>query len=109
MHELGITRNVVAICSEQAHGAPVRRVTLEVGKLSAVLPEALRFCFDVCAKGTPLEGATLEIVEVPGAAVCEDCGATVAMERPYGRCACGGAKLRLVAGEELKIKTMEVA
>ena len=109
MHELGITRSVVAICSERAAGAQVRRVTLEIGKLSAVLPDSLRFCYDICARGTSLEGSVLEIIEVPGAAECRDCGATVALDRLYGRCACGGANLRLVAGEELKIKEMEVA
>ena len=69
MHELGITRNVVAICSEHANGAPVRRVTLEIGKLAAILPESVRFCFDICTKGTLLEGARLEIVESAGAAL----------------------------------------
>jgi hydrogenase nickel incorporation protein HypA/HybF len=109
MHELGITRSVVAICTEHAHGAPVRRVTLEIGKLSAVLPDAVRFCFDICAKGTLLEGAALEIIEVPGGALCRDCGAAVSLAALYGRCACGSANLQLVAGEELKIKDMEVA
>lgn len=66
MHELSITRNVVAICSEHAAGMRVTRVTLEIGKLAAVLPDSLRFCFDVCAKGTMLEGARLEIRETPG-------------------------------------------
>jgi len=46
---LGIARSVVAICSERANGAAVRRVTLEIGKLSAVLPESIRFCFDTCS------------------------------------------------------------
>ncbi len=109
MHELGITRNVVAICSERAAGARVKRVTLEIGKLSAVLPESVRFCFDICAQGTPLEGSLLEIIEVAGAALCRDCGDEVALTRLYGRCACGGANLRLISGEELKIKEMEVA
>ena len=109
MHELGITRNVVAICTEHANGAAVRRVTLQIGQLSAVMPDAVRFCFDLCAKGTPLEGATLEIVEVPGRAVCRACGAETALAQPYGRCACGSADLRLVAGEELNVKDMEVA
>lgn len=108
MHELGITRNVVAICSEHAHGASVLRVTLEIGRLSAVLPDALRFCFDICSRGTPLEGAELQIIEVPGAALCRDCGAEVALQAPYGRCRCGSANLRLVAGEELNVKEMEV-
>lgn len=109
MHELGITRNVVAICSERAAGNRVLRVTLEIGTLSAVMPDALRFCFDVCAKGTPLEGALLDVVEIPGRARCEDCGGEVAMASLSGQCACGSRRLRLFAGEELKIREMEVA
>ena len=109
MHELGITRSVVAICSERAAGAQVKRVTLEIGKLSAVLPESVRFCYDICAKGTTLEGSVLEIIEVPGAAICRDCGGEVRLSQLFGRCACGGTDLKLVSGEELKIKEMEVA
>ena len=108
MHELGITRSVVAICSERAAGAQVKRVTLEIGQLSAVLPASVRFCFDICAKGTPLEGSVLEIVEIPGTAVCRDCDGEVRLSQLFGRCACGGSNLRLVSGEELKIKEMEV-
>jgi hydrogenase nickel incorporation protein HypA/HybF len=108
MHELSITRNVVSICAERANGGAVSRVTLEIGKLSAVMPEAVRFCFDVCAKGTPLEGATLDIIEVPGRAQCLDCHGEVALATLAGRCQCGSNRLRVIAGEELKIKEMEV-
>lgn len=66
MHELSITRNVIAICAEQAAGAKVLRVTLEIGKRAGVMAESVRFCFDICAAGTVLEGATLEIVEPLG-------------------------------------------
>jgi hydrogenase nickel incorporation protein HypA/HybF len=66
VHELSITRNVVAIVSERAVGQRVTRVRLEIGRLTAVVPDSIRFCFDVCAQGTPLEGAELEIVESAG-------------------------------------------
>ena len=66
MHELSITRNVVAIVSERAEGQRVTRVRLEIGRLTAVMPDSIRFCFDICAQGTPLEGAELEIVESAG-------------------------------------------
>ena len=66
MHELSITRNVVAIVSERAEGQRVTRVRLEIGRLTAVMPDSIRFCFDICAQGTPLEGAELEIVESDG-------------------------------------------
>ncbi len=50
MHELGITQNIVAIVSERAGEQKVCRVKLEIGKLSAIFPDAIRFCFDICAK-----------------------------------------------------------
>lgn len=108
MHELGITRNVVSICSEQAGGHAVSRVRLEIGKLSAVLPEAVRFCFDICARGTLLDGAELEIVEVPGRGRCRECGRELALDQPYGVCACGSRAIDCIAGQELNIKEMEV-
>jgi hydrogenase nickel incorporation protein HypA/HybF len=108
MHELSIANSVVEICAEQAHGARVRRVTLEIGQLSAVLPEAIRFCFDVCAKDTVVEGAALEIVEMPGQARCLACGATLDVAVPFGQCACGSEDLELISGQQLKIRQMEV-
>ena len=109
MHELGITRNVVAIVGERPQGQKVLRVTLEVGRLSGMFPDAIRFCFDVCSKGTPLEGATLQIVDVEGRGHCSACGAEPAMTAPLGRCpVCREPSLRMVAGTELKIKEMEV-
>lgn len=108
VHEMGITRSVVAIVSEHAHGAKVTRVTLEIGRLAAILPDAVRFCFDICAQGTVAEGARLDIVEIPGRARCRNCGGELALDQPYGRCACGSADLELLAGEELKIREMEV-
>lgn len=109
MHELSITSGVVEICAERAQGAAVRRVTLEIGQLTAVLPDAVRFCFDVCAQGTPLEGAELLIVQPAGRGRCRDGGAELAMTTLVGRCACGSIDLQLVAGQELLVKEMELA
>lgn len=110
MHEFAITQNIVAIATSHAQGMPVLRVTLEIGKLSAIMPEAIQFCFDVCAQGTPVEGATLTIVEIPGRAQCNDCGGEMATDQPFGICGhCGSPHLTIIAGEELKIKELEVA
>lgn len=108
MHELSIASAVVETCAERAAGARVLRVRLEIGQLAAVLPDALRFCFDVCAQGTAVEGAQLEILETQGRAVCDDCRRAVTLAAPLGCCDCGGL-LRIVAGEELRVKDMEVA
>jgi hydrogenase nickel incorporation protein HypA/HybF len=66
MHELGITRNIVAIVGEAARGRRVVRITLEVGALAGVEVRAIAFCFDVVAKGTAVEGAVLDIVPLAG-------------------------------------------
>ncbi len=108
MHELAIATAVVDACAERAAGARVLRVCVEIGQLSAVLPDALRFCFEVCAQDTAIEGAELEITEVPGRARCDACGEVVALAVPWGCCGCGGM-LRIIAGKELRVKEMEVA
>ena len=66
MHELGISRNIVAIVGEAANGRRVRRITLEIGKLSGVMPHAIEFCFDLAAEDTKAAGAILDIRETAG-------------------------------------------
>lgn len=108
MHELAIAQEIVELVAERASGARVTRVVLEIGKLAAVLPDAVRFCFDLCVEGTVLEGASLVIIETPGRARCRACSADVCLERPFGRCECGGSDLEWLTGEELKVKNFEV-
>ena len=52
MHELGIVQQVIEIASQASGGRKVSKVVLEIGKLSAVLPDAVRFCFELCSEGT---------------------------------------------------------
>ncbi len=56
-----------------------------------------------------VEGAVLEIIETPARAACGDCAREVALEWPFGHCACGSANLRVIAGDELKVREMELA
>ncbi len=108
MHELGITRNIVAIVAEHAGDSRVKRVGLEIGKLSAIMPDAIRFCFDICSKDTVLEGAFLDIREIAGVGRCDSCHEEFPMDQPFGRCDCGSAHISCIAGLELNIKEMEV-
>ena len=108
MHEMGITQSIVAIVAEQAAGRKVTRVTLEIGKLAAIMPDAIRFCFDVVAKGSALDGAVLDIIEVPGRARCLDCGGDLVLTEIFERCSCGSRRLERISGEELNIKSMEM-
>jgi hydrogenase nickel incorporation protein HypA/HybF len=108
MHELGLAEEIVQIAQAGAKGARVKVVTLEVGKLAAVLPDALRACFELAIAQTLLEGAALEIVLVPGQGRCQACGALVEMHAPFTRCSCGGSQLEWLSGEGLRVTRLEV-
>lgn len=69
MHELAITQAIVEQCAARCEGARVLRVVIEIGTLSAVQPEAVRFAFSLCTEGTLLEGAQLEIRTPPNEAL----------------------------------------
>ncbi len=109
MHEMSIMRNVVDIVQEHAAGRPVRRLRLEVGLLSGVMPDALRFCFDMVARGTVLEGAVLEIVELPVRACCSACGEEEMLHEIRWQCSRCGGRLQWQGGDELAVKEMELA
>jgi hydrogenase nickel incorporation protein HypA/HybF len=109
MHELGITLEIVEAVVRRAAGRKVHRVRVEVGRLTAVVPSALRFCFDVCAADAGIEGAELVVDEVAGVARCRACDAEIRTDVPYGECSCGGIDLAWIAGHELRIVEMEVS
>lgn len=108
MHELGIASNIVAIVAEAANGRSVRHVTVEIGKLSGVMAEAIAFCFDVVAEGTCVQGAELEIREIEGFARCLSCAAEFSIDCLLTPCACGSHRLAYLRGEELNVKSMEI-
>jgi hydrogenase nickel incorporation protein HypA/HybF len=107
MHELGITRNIAAIVLEAAKGKRVTRIGVDIGVLAGIMADAVAFCFDVVAKGTPLEGAKLEIRRIEGAALCRQCDTEFPIENLHTPCSCGSRNVAVLRGEELMIKTME--
>ena len=61
MHELAITEGVVDAVTGRLPGTRITWVRLEIGALSGVVADSVRFCFDLVTEGTDLEGARLEI------------------------------------------------
>lgn len=108
MHEISITRNIVAIVDEAAAGRRVSRVTLDIGRLSGIMDDAIRFCFPIVAAGTALAGAALDINLIDGRAKCGDCDAEFFADTLFTPCPCGSRRTIRVAGEELLVKTMEL-
>ena len=100
----------IAMIKRGVRASDVKRmlVALEIGQHALILPDSIRFCFDLCSEGTVLEGATLEIREIPGRATCRDCGSEVMLEQPFATCSCGSSDMQWLSGDEIKIKEMEV-
>lgn len=112
MHEMSLAENVIELVEYRARREGCRRVKtvrLEIGKLSGVAPDAIRFCFDAVAGGTLAEGAVLDIVEQDGSAWCFDCGGTMPLAARGDPCpGCGGHRLRLDDGMAMRVKELEV-
>ena len=112
MHEMSLTESVVEIAVDEARKNRARKVTriwLEVGALSHVEPEALAFCFQAVSAGTLAEGAQLEIERIPGAGWCLDCEKTVPLAERFGACPeCGRFRVQMTAGDEMRIREMEI-
>ncbi len=113
MHEMGIVQSMLDILEQQAQIHKARRivkVSLEFGALTAVLPDSIRFAFDVLSKGTVAEGAFLDVTIIPISARCIECGREHVMDRYEPLCpACETGALQIVAGrDEMRIASMEV-
>ena len=112
MHEMSIVQNLVEIIQEEMaahHAKTLRSVRLQVGEMSAVVPDALSFCFEVITGGTGLEGARLLIDMVPLEGACSACGERFRIQDFSFRCPkCGSSAVETVSGRELSIVEIEV-
>ncbi len=109
MHELAIAESVVDTVTERLAGAKVTCVHLEIGALSGVVADSIRFCFDLATEGTGLAGARLEITEPPAQCRCRACGADFQPDSPIVLCPCGSPDVAVLNGEQLKIVSVQVA
>ena len=109
MHEMSITQGIIDLCLEHAGLRRVRSLDVEIGELSSVVPEAIEFCFEACSRETLLEGARLNIIRIPGMGHCLECRRETPLAELYGSCQqCGGNRVTIVSGEELRVREIEV-
>ena len=109
MHELSIAESIIGIAERHAAGRRVTKVQVKVGHLRQVVPSALAFSFELVAEGTPVEGADLELEEVPAVGLCRDCEAESQLVNfPFQCRTCGGFDLEVLRGEELLVESLEL-
>lgn len=112
MHEMALCEGIIQIVEDEARRQPfskVKAVYVEIGALSHVAPEAMKFCFEAVAARTIAQGATLEIIERPGLAWCMACSSSVEINQRGEPCpSCGSYQLQITAGEAMRVKELEV-
>ena len=102
MHELPFVMRLLAetdgIARENGMDR-IRRIRLEIGALSGIVPECVSLYFESASDGHAAEGAELEFTETPALLKCADCGrefphqpkeAHAAGRDPFLCPACGG-------------------
>lgn len=113
MHELSIAVNIVDIALKEAKKASAEKITdvhLDVGALSGIITEALDFAMQMAVKDSILEDAKIHIREIAGRARCEECAKEFPLDDLFETCPhCSSLKLKIIDGQELKIRSLNVA
>ncbi len=114
MHEMGIAMQVAEIATasipDNMKDVRVEKVNLKVGRLAAVVPASLRFCFEIITKDTALSGAELHIEEIPVVARCRECDTEWTIAGPVFTCErCKSGSVEILSGQELNIESIEIA
>lgn len=110
MHEYSIVQSLVdsVEAAAAAHrGAAVHRVEVSIGELAGVDCALLTTAYEVFRAGTLCELATLAIDRIPARWECPHCGTAIARGSLL-RCATCDEPARLVAGDEIVLKRIEL-
>ena len=113
MHELGVVFHIadtLARIAKENQVTRIRRVTLELGEVSTVVPEYLIDVWNWNCKRTPLlTGCELVIERIPAVTHCGACGRDYPTV-PQGKICphCGSPQTWLLQGNEFTIKEIAV-
>lgn len=113
MHEMGIVMQIIDIAvsaiPKTIQDPKIKQLNLKIGKLTAIVPQSLKFCFEIASKDTLLNGAVLNIEEIPIVAECKDCQHEWSIDEPVFKCPkCDSGSLNIISGREMNITSLEL-
>jgi hydrogenase nickel incorporation protein HypA/HybF len=101
--------DIVAETARREGATRVKTVWLELGRLSAVEPDAMTFCFGAITRGTVADGASLVIVPVEGRAWCMQCCVSVPLDARTEPCpTCGSYQLQVTDGAQMRVSELQI-
>ncbi|MFI5187519.1 MAG: hydrogenase maturation nickel metallochaperone HypA [Chitinophagales bacterium] len=111
MHELSIAQSILAIAENAApkNKAVVTGVSLQIGQLSGIEIEPLKFALSVIKENTILQDADLDIEIIKGEAECTICKTVFPMDHFGSSCPqCGSYFVKVLKGREMKVINLTV-
>ena len=112
MHEMSIAQSLIDVLKEEMirHGVKnLKSVRVSIGQMSAVVPDALSFCFEVITNGTELEGVKLIMDIIPLVGYCNECEKEFEIKEYNFICStCGSKNIETIGGQGMSILEMEV-
>jgi hydrogenase nickel incorporation protein HypA/HybF len=108
MHELSLCESIATTLRKHANGQSVTRVEVRIGHLRQVVPDALRFNWELVSDVPGLRGCQMVIEQVPAIVECLQCRSRTTLEVPVLVCGnCGSFDVELVSGEEFFVVSMD--
>lgn len=110
MHELSIAQSILTIAENAApNHSTITSIGLQIGELSGIEVESLRFALSVIKKDTILEKAELNIEVIRGEAECPQCKTVFPMHY-FGACCpnCNNYFIHVRKGREMKVLNIMV-
>src|SRR5215212_793254 len=112
MHELSITESLLKIALQHAEKANAQRVTdlhIVIGDLASMVDDSIQFYWEIIAKNTIAEQATLHFRRVPAELQCRTCLEKYhPSDRELACPRCGGINIKIIAGEEFALESIDV-
>lgn len=112
MHEMAIAESIIDIVTAKAESdgfTRVKEIRIEVGEMTGVVPDSLRFSFGFVSRGTLADGAELRVARLPITAACRGCGKGFTVKGIAFKCPhCGAASFHITGGKELRIVELDV-
>jgi hydrogenase nickel incorporation protein HypA/HybF len=112
MHELSVTQSILKIAVQHAEQANAKRISdlhLVIGELASMVDDSIQFYWDIIAKDTIAEGATLHFRRVPAELQCVNCAEKYRPNDDELACPkCNSAGAKIIAGEEFFLEAIDV-
>lgn len=112
MHELAVTQSILKIALKHAEQASARRIAdihVVMGELSTNVDDSIQFYWDLIARDTIAEGATLHFRRVEAQLQCMACFHKYRPAEGELVCPqCGSVGAKIISGEEFFVESIDV-